>query len=167
MVTGSRWLAVAPLALLLTVGALASPGAPAVIATDLTTGRTTLCRVVPDGERVSLLFEHSMYGGDVIEDYLVTGAGRLRRVELTTTNAAAAEYYAYTASVVRAGDRFRVELPAAEFDEIVVRVDRIGRHRLRIAGATLDLLAETGDAHRLSLRAERWTTLERIARRAC
>ena len=146
---------VATLLLLLAAGALLAPTAPRLVVTDATAGRVVLCRPLPPPARLTFAFAHSMYGGDVIEEYIATDGARLRRTAFTTANAAAAEYYAHTAAVVRAGDRFRVDEPPAEFADLVLRVDRVGNHRLVLGGETIDLVAATGDRHqvRLALRA--------------
>ena len=136
---------------LLAFGLFLTPAAPAVTATDATAGRVVLCRPLANADRVGLAFTHSMYGGDVTEEFVATEEHRLRRVSLTTANAAAAEYYAYTANVIRDGGRFRVDVPAEEFDEIVVRVSRPGGHRLLLGHDQVDLLAVAGDGHRVRL----------------
>lgn len=102
---------------------------------------------------VVLAFDHSMYGGEVREVFEAGGGGRLRRVAVTTANAAAAEYYAYDGRVVRDGDRYRVDAPPREFPAIVVRVDRVGAYRLGLGPETVDLVA-VADGHpvRLALR---------------
>lgn len=119
--------------------------------TDLTDtgGEVILCRPFP-ADGVILVYTHSMYGGDVRERFVPAGRS-LRRVEMTTANAAAAEYYATTVEVTRVGERYRVEAPPAEYDEIVVRVDGVGQHRLIVGEETFDLLALTGQAHRIRL----------------
>jgi hypothetical protein len=129
---------------LLCAGLLTIPGAPTFVAVDLETGARLACEPLGHGERVVLVFTHSMYGGDVREEYVAGSDGRLRRVEMTTANAAAAEYYAHDGRVTRLDDRFRVDAPPASFDEIVVRVDDVGRHRLLRNGGELDLLAAVG-----------------------
>lgn len=159
--------AVVALTGLAVAGALLAPSAPALVATDLTTGRVVLCRPMTGDDTVALVFTHSMYGGDVVEEYAVTRDARLRRVAMTTANAAAAEYYAHTAGVVRDGDRFRVDVPAAEFPDLIVRVDRVGAHRLRVGAETLDLVAATGDRHRLRLVAKPLGVARRLAGRGC
>ena len=135
-------LAVAPL--------LASPGL-AVVATDLDDDRVVVCRGVRAGERLVLAFTHSMYGGVVREEYAAMGNAEFRRVAVTTANAAAAEYYAYTAAVIREGDRFRLDVPEASFRRIVVRADGIGRHRLEVGGSVVPLLAEGGEGRPVRL----------------
>ena len=131
-------------------------------ATDLLDAgnRVVVCRPFPD-EGVTLVYTHSMYGGDVRERFVPAGRS-LRRVEMTTANPAAAEYYASTVSVTEVDGRFRVDAPPAGYDEIVVRVDDVGHHRLIVGDVTFDLLSLTGQAHRVRLdvvrenRSSRW-----------
>lgn len=152
MVSVVRGLALTtPVVALMCLGGFAWRGSPVFVAIDLTNNIVVACEVLSPGERVALVYTHSMYGGDVVEEFVAGPDDQLRRVEMTTANEAAAEYYADTARVSRTGDRFRVEAPAASFAEIMVRVDRVGAHRLRLGGGTLDLLAATGDGHRVRL----------------
>ncbi len=120
-------------------------------ATDLLEAgdRVVLCLPFP-GEGVTLVYTHSMYGGDVREQFVPAGRS-LRRVDMTTANPAAAEYYASTVSVTEVNGRYRVDAPPADYDEVVVRVDDVGHHRLIVGDETFDLLARTGQAHRVRL----------------
>ena len=120
-------------------------------ATDLLDSgdRVVVCRPFPD-DGVTLVYTHSMYGGDVRERFVPTGRS-LRRVEMTTANPAAAEYYASTVSVTEVEGRYRVDAPPATYDEIVVRVNDVGHHLLVVGDETFDLLALTGQAHRVRL----------------
>ena len=152
MVSVVRGLALTtPITALICLSGCVSAGPAVFVATDLTTDTTIACEVLSSGERVALVYTHSMYGGDVVEEFMTGPDDQLRRVAMTTANEAAAEYYADTVRVTRVGDRFRVEAPAASFAEIVVRVDRVGGHRLRLGGETVDVLAATGDGHRVRL----------------
>jgi hypothetical protein len=152
---------------LLFAGLLTTPGAPAFVATDLESGATLFCERLARGERVALVFNHSMYGGDVREEYVAGGDGRLRRVQMTTANAAAAEYYAYDGRVTRVADRFRVDVPPASFDEVVVRVDDVGRHRLVYAGGEFDLLAAAGQGTPVRLAVVAFGPLDRWFGEGC
>ena len=138
-------------------------------ATDLldTGDRVVVCRPFP-GEGVTLVYTHSMYGGDVRERFVPSDRS-LRRIEMTTANPAAAEYYASTVSVTEIDGRYRVDVPPADYDEIVVRVDDVGRHRLIVGDETVDLLAMTGQAHRVRLDVVRrgWTTRWLAGRGGC
>jgi len=120
-----------------------------LVGSDAETGRAAFCRRFPAGG-FALAFDHSMYGGEVRERFVAAG-GSLRRIETTTANLAAAEYYAYDGAVVRQGERFRVEAPTLDLPAVVVRVDRVGRHRLLIGGERLDLLPLVGDRRPLRL----------------
>lgn len=153
-------------ALLAALPFLAAPTL-ALVATDGDDGRVILCQPVREGDRFVLSYTHSMYGGEVREEYAATGDGQLRRLSMTTANAAAADYYAYTATVVREGERFRVEVPPASFRELVVRVDRVGQPRLAIGGDTLSLFAAMGDDHRVRLAIERSAVWQRLLGGAC
>jgi hypothetical protein len=135
-----------------------------VTATDLTTGRIILC--LP-AQPVTLVFTHSMYGGDVEETFIPRAGGGVTRIAMTTENEAAAEYYAYTANVVREGDRFRVDVPPATYDEVIVHIDDVGRHRLRAGGTEVDLLAAAGNGHRVKLDSARITIVERLLGDVC
>jgi hypothetical protein len=120
-------------------------------ATDLLDARDRVVVCLPfPGEGVTLVYTHSMYGGDVRERIVPAGRS-LRRVDMTTANPAAAEYYASTVSVTEVNGRYRVDAPPADFEEIVVRVDDVGHHRLIVGDETFDLLALTGQAHRVRL----------------
>lgn len=136
---------------LLTVILFTSP-ASAIVVFDETAGQTVLCHQLDRGERFSLAFTNSMYGGDVRETFVVTGEGMIRRLTMHTEHPAAADYYAYTVDVVREGDWYRVEVPPAEFAEIAVRIDQIGAPRLGVAGEEIPLLTVTGNQHRVVLR---------------
>lgn len=121
---------------------------PMLRAADVTGGRVVLCR--PATAPLVLAYTHSMFGGEVRETFVAADGG-LRRVEMTTANAAAAEYYAYNRDVEEIGGRFRVVAPDVEFGEIVVRVDAVGDHRLIADETAVDLLKEAGDGHRVKL----------------
>ena len=155
------------LLLLLALAPLPASSGLAFVATDLTADRPVLCRPVRAGDRIVLAFTHSMYGGDVREAYVAMGDGRLRRVAVTTANAAAAEYYADTAGVTREGDRFRLEVPDVSFARIVVRADRIGDHRLAVGAETVNLAASTGNTRQVQLALKERPIWNRLLGRAC
>lgn len=136
---------------LLTVLFFTAP-APGLIVVDETAGRTVLCRQLEPGETFGLAFTNSMYGGDVRETYVVTNDGTIRRLTMRTEHPAAADYYAYTVDVVREGDWYRIDAPAAEFTEIAVRVDRVGAPRLQFGTEEVSLLTAAGHQHRVVLR---------------
>lgn len=157
------------LAALLLAGPLLSPAAQTIVVADLTAGRVLLCRPLPHGDRtrLALAYTHSMYGGDVIEEFVPTADARLRRLATTTENEAAAEYYAFDAPVLRDGDRFRVDVPPADYPELVVRADRIGNHRLLVGDDSLDLVAVGGDRHQIRLSVRPGGLLARLTGGAC
>ncbi len=103
--------------------------------------RAMVCERVGRESTIALTFTHSMYGGDVTETYVPGDNGRLLRTSILTANAAAAEYYAWDGAVARTGDRFEVMISDEAFPSIPVRVDQIGKHRMTIDGATVDLAA--------------------------
>lgn len=108
-----------------------------------------ICAPFPAGG-VTLIYTHSMYGGDVRERFVAADRS-LRRVEMTTANPAAAEYYAFTATVTQVGPRYRVDVPPESFPSLIVRVDNVGHHRLVVGDRAYDLLVLTGQAHRVRL----------------
>lgn len=157
----------AAIAALLVTGLGLIPRPPIVAVTDVTAGNVVLCRPLADDGRVALIFTHSMYGGDVIEEFVAAGDGRMRRTGMTAENAAAAEYYAYSRDVMPEGARFRIDLPEQDFEELIVRVDRIGEHRLIIASDEIDLLSRTGDRHQVRIQLRSSGPLDRVRGRAC
>jgi len=130
--------AIALLAVMSVAGLLAQPS----LAVRVTTGdgQRLACNRVAPGTEVILAFTHSMYGGDVTETWQVERSG-LHRVSMVTDNAAAAEYYAWDGRIVRQGDRFEVTTDPLAIEQLVVRVDQIGRHRLTIGNHDLTLAA--------------------------
>ena len=135
------------LAAMLLAGPLLAPTAPVFVVEDADAERVLLCRPLGAGQapRLALVYTHSMYGGDVVEEFVPTVDRRLRREVATTANAAAAEYYASDGGVRRDGDRFLIEAPLADYPELVVRVGRTGGHRLVVGDETVDLVALAGD----------------------
>jgi len=160
-------IAKAILLVLLAVAPLPASSGLAIVATDLTDDEVIVCRPVRTGERIVLAFIHSMYGGDVREEYVATSDGLLRRVAVTTANAAAAEYYAYTAGVTREGDRFRLEVPEASFRQFVVRADRIGDHRLEVGADTVHLATSARNGRPVRLGIEERSVWGRLLGGAC
>lgn len=150
-------------AFLILLQVLLSPGL-GVIAYDETGEETVLCRRLVAGERFVLAYTNSMYGGDVRETFTVTGDGKLRRLAMHTEHPAAADYYAFTVDVVPEGELYRIDLAPAEFNTIAVRIDDVGAPRLLFADGELDLLAATGNQHRIILSAG---TAGRLAEAGC
>lgn len=124
---------------------------PSFALVDDADGQLMLCRPLSQGERFVLAYTNSMYGGDVRETYQVTWHGTLRRVAMHAAHPAAADYYAFTADVIRDGELYRIDVPPAEFSEVAVRVDRVGAPRLIFADGELDLLIAAGNQQRVLL----------------
>ena len=153
---------------LLVVALLAPPGvlggAPTWTVTDLATGRAVLCR--PAAAPLRLHFTHSMYGGEVIEEYVAAGTSSagLTRVGMWADRAGAAEYYATDGAVAAdpaAGGRFRILAAPATFPEVVVRVDRIGDQRVSSSGPVVHLLDRVAERGRVRIAVELLTPLGR------
>jgi hypothetical protein len=155
------------LVVLLVAAPLVAAPTLAFVVTDLSDGREILCRQVRPGDAIVLSFTNSMYGGDVREEFAATTDGRLRRVGMTTANAAAADYYAYTSAVVAEDGRFRIDVPTVALGEIVVRADRVGRHRIAIGTDVVDLLTKGGAGRPVRLRIERTMVWDRLLGGAC
>ncbi|MBA3413695.1 MAG: DUF1850 domain-containing protein [Chloroflexia bacterium] len=150
---------------LLAIAPVATLPTPTIVASDLDTGTAVLCRSAVEG--VTLAYTHSMYGGEVREEFGAGAEGRLRRLAMTTANAAAAEYYAYDVGVERVGGRYRVDVPPREFAEVVVRVDRVGAHRLLAGERVVDLVATAGAGHRVALEVRAVPLAARLVPGAC
>lgn len=148
-------------------GLVVAVSTPTLIVRDETAGKVVLCQTVSPATRITLIYTHSMFGGDVIEEFVPLGNDRLRRLRMSTANEAAAEYYAYEADVIATNQRFIVDVPRATFGEIVVRVDRVGHHRLGFDGTTIDLLAASGDRHQVRFFLQPVTVLQRMLSDAC
>ena len=124
-----------PLMILLAAVALAGALAQPVTVLRAVTrdGDVLVCRTIGAGDPVTLVFTHSMYGGEVRETWRVADGG-LARDRIVTEREAAAEYYATDGAVEWAEDGFVVVSPPLEVEALTVRVDGIGRHRLRFEG---------------------------------
>ncbi|HET8521681.1 MAG TPA: DUF1850 domain-containing protein [Thermomicrobiales bacterium] len=155
------------LLLLLASPALSHPDLVTLRATDLDDGRVVVCEHVLIGEPIILTFTHSMYGGDVRETFIPTEDGRLQRIEMTTANEAAAEYYAYDAPVIREHGRFRVDVPPEMYEDVVIHVDHVGHHRLTVNGRQIDLLRRAGDEHDVQIQVRRIGLKARLTGSAC
>ncbi|MBA2276919.1 MAG: DUF1850 domain-containing protein [Chloroflexia bacterium] len=139
------------LAAILALGGALTP-AP-VVTLKAGTGGPNICRSVAVGETFLLVFRHSMYGGEVREEFQAED-GRLVRTGVKTEKAAAAEYYAYDGRVEPAPDGYRVIVPPATMDEVVIRLDRIGQHRLRFNDEELALTEPSSESVAATLRVE-------------
>ncbi|CAA9556872.1 MAG: hypothetical protein AVDCRST_MAG87-1266 [uncultured Thermomicrobiales bacterium] len=102
-------------------------------------GEIATCASVRRGEAVTLVFRNSMFGGDVRETFEVAGDRSLLRTRVVTDNAASAEYYAWDGRVEPVADGFQVMVPLQAHAELTIRVDQVGRHRLRIGDREIAL----------------------------
>lgn len=135
-IRGGRWQIVAALAAIVLVGLALQP--VTLLRVTAENGTSLLCRRVTSGSTVTLVFTHSMYGGGVRETWRIEGSA-LDRVRIETDNAAAAEYYASDGRVERTDTGFEVIAPPLLTESLVVRIDQIGRHRLRVGGEEIAL----------------------------
>lgn len=95
-------------------------------------GTRLVCARVSGTTPITLTFTHSMYGGFVMEHYRLGADGMLERQRIVTENAAAAEYYATDGRVRQAPDGYEVVAGPFATDELIIRVDGIGNHRLSV-----------------------------------
>lgn len=127
----------AALVLAMTVaGTLAQP--VQVLTVDTRDGDPLICRRMGRGDTVTLVFTHSMYGGEVRETWRVDGDA-LARERIVTDNAAAAEYYATDGAVRRVSGGYEVISTPVRADALPFRIDEIGNHRLRFDGVEIPL----------------------------
>lgn len=98
-----------------------------------------MCASMRRGQVVTLVFRNSMFGGDVRETFEVAGDRLLLRTQVVTENAASAEYYAWDGRVEPVNDGFRVVVPPQAYASLTIRVDQVGRHRLRIGDREIAL----------------------------
>lgn len=125
------------LATVVMLGATFSP--VRMIAVTTAEASAIVCHPIGRDAPVTLVFTHSMYGGDVRETYVATSGDRLIRTGIVTDNAAAAEYYATDGRIVRTNAGFQLLVPERTFDHLVFRIDDIGKHRLVVDGDTIAL----------------------------
>lgn len=100
------------------------------------------CQPAEYGDMVQLQFTHSMFGGYVREQWVITPANQMQRTRFVTENAAAAEYYATDGTSYRAGDGFVVPGVPLQQSELVVRVNSRGNHVLTVGDSTIHLAGE-------------------------
>lgn len=113
-----------------------------------------LCHTHVVGQSFSLIFTHSMYGGQVIERYVVNADQTMTRTSITTDNAGAAEYYGSYGEVIREAGTYRLRVPPLQLAELRFIADATGDHRLRVGGRERRLAPAPGQAERLVLRIE-------------
>jgi len=136
-VISSRAIAGLVLAVALVSGAGLTP--VTVLRVTSPDGAIAICASVRHGETITLVFRNSMFGGDVRETFEVTADRSLPRTRVVTENAASAEYYAWDGRVQPVADGFEVVVPPQVYPELVIRVDQVGRHRLRIGDREIAL----------------------------
>jgi len=136
------------LAALLAFGIALAPGPVVTLTTG--SGERIFCRSVAVSEPFALVFQHSVYGGEVREELKVQ-ADRLLRTGMTTENAAAAEYYAYDGRVLPDADGFRVVVAPLPLDTLPVVLDRVGQHRLRFTDTEVAVTNPGDDPIRATL----------------
>jgi len=103
---------------------------------------------LPDGERFSVISQHSMYDRPVTEEFRVDAGLTIVLISVSSPSAAVREYFGITAP----GERHPME---RSMKEIVFRVATGTPQRLRLGGAEQSFL-ELGDhGDRLVLRASR------------
>lgn len=123
------WPAVVALMAMVLTGILLQPVTLLRVMTE--DGDILVCQQIDANGAVTLVFTHSMYGGEVRETWRAQG-NELVRDAIVTENAAAAEYYATDGVVERVRDGFEVTSPPIEIDALVIRIGQIGKHRLRV-----------------------------------
>lgn len=97
-----------------------------------------VCQRIASNHSVTLVFTHSMYGGEVRETWRAQGS-ELIRDSIVTDNAAAAEYYATDGTVEQVSDGFEVTASPIAIDALAIRIDQIGKHRLRVGEEEVSL----------------------------
>ncbi|MDQ3540774.1 MAG: DUF1850 domain-containing protein [Chloroflexota bacterium] len=137
------------LATVVMLGAALSP--VRMIAVTTAEEGALVCHPIGRDSTVTLVFTHSMYGGDVRETYVAAPSDRLLRTSIVTANAAAAEYYATDGRIFRIAKGYRLLVPEQTFDHLVFRIDDIGKHRLLIDGDTIALTDESGQSRQARL----------------
>jgi hypothetical protein len=130
-----RWPATLILAVAL-LGVLAQP--VPVLRVVTADGAVLTCRAMGRGDTATLVFTHSMYGGEVRETWRVDGDA-LARERIVTENAAAAEYYATDGATRRVAGGYEVIAPPLRAEALPFRIDDIGDHRLRLGGDEIAL----------------------------
>jgi len=110
------------------------------------------CSVVRRGDTITLIFRNSMFGGDVRETFEVSGDQALMRTRVITENAASADYYAWDGRVLPVEGGFQVVVPPQPFADLTIRVDQVGRHRLRIGDREIALFSQLQDSRSTAVR---------------
>lgn len=156
----TRLAPLAALVLALTVaGTLAQP--VAVLTVNISDGKTLVCRRMEAGDTVTLVFTHSMYGGEVRETWRADG-NMLVRGRIVAERAAAAEYYATDGRTQRVDGGYEVIVAPLQASELPFRIDQIGNHRLRIDDEEIALTSEVSGPTGATLSASQAPLLARI-----
>ncbi len=118
-------------------------------------GATVICSRVAPGTAITLEFTHSMYGGFVRETYRVSHDGTLERERIVTKNAAAAEYYASDGRTRHVTGGYEVLAAPFTADDLVVRVDDRGNHKLSINSTSYRLTETLPESTQVRIHVER------------
>jgi hypothetical protein len=162
MIRRAQWPTAVTLGAIALIGLLLQPVGVLRVATA--SGDALACRAMGRDDRVTLVFTHSMYGGEVRETWRVDGDA-LARVGIETDTAAAAEYYATDGAVERTGSGFAVIAPPLRLAELPFRIDGIGDHRLRFADAEIALAERVDGSMGATMSARQVPLLARIVDR--
>lgn len=154
---GANILAPGVIGVLVAAGMLVVSLAQPVLLLRVTTaeGEQVLCTRVEPATSVTLSFTHSMFGGFVDEQYLLRPDGTLVRQGIVTENAAAAEYYATDGHVQTVEGGYEVLAAPFATDDLTVRVDARGNHRLTVGTTTFPLYERLGESVQVHLEGER------------
>ena len=118
-------------------------------------GATVVCSRVTPGTAITLEFTHSMYGGFVRETYGVSHDGTLERERIVTANSAAAEYYASDGRTRHVEGGYEVLAAPFITDNLVVRVDDRGDHKLSIDSTSYRLTETLPEPTQVRIHVER------------
>lgn len=141
------------------IGTLAQPVQSVAVKTS--DGNALVCRRVNRGTAVTLVFTHSMYGGEVRETWRADG-NMLVRDRIVAERAAAAEYYATDGRTQRVDGGYEVIVAPLQASELPFRIDQIGNHRLRIDDEEIALTSEVSGPTGATLSASQAPLLVRI-----
>jgi hypothetical protein len=125
---------------------------------DLDDGHRVVARlVIPRDTTFDLEFTHSMYGGWVSERYQLTAdqSPALMRTTIRTQNGGAAEYYARYGNFRETDSQWQVDVLPLQLTQLIVRIDGVGRPRVRLPDREIELLALVPSGHRVELRGAR------------
>src|SRR5690606_36154470 len=133
----------------------------AVLTVNISDGKTLVCRRMEAGDTVTLVFTHSMYGGEVRETWRIDGR-TLAREQIVTDNAAAAEYYATGGETRRVDGGYEVIVPPMRVTTLPFRIDQIGDHRLRFGDEEFSLAERVEDSAGATLSATQVSLILRL-----